>query len=369
MPSRRHFLKTISLGLSAATLGSYPSLATASDFYSIPVRRPLKVGFVYVDPLGDIGWTYQQELGRQAMDRALGNAVRSNVVQNIPEARSESVIRELAASGHQLIFTTSFGYMNPTLAVARAFPQVIFEQATGYKQAANMGNYNGRFYEPQYLTGLIAGAMTKTGTIGYILPFPIPEVFQVVDAFTLGLQETRPNATVKTVWVNSWYNPLKERQAALTLADSGADVLVTHTDSPATMQVAQSRGIWAFCQDSNQHQYGPRAQLSGVIDNWGPFYIQTAQQVLAGHWQSRAVWGGLKSGMVELAPLSPLIPAEVVHLVQERKAAIENGSFTIFKGPLYDQQGALKVASGNALDDAALMRLQWFVKGVQGHIG
>lgn len=370
MNSRRDFLK-MAAGLgTAGALGGLPLSATAAgDYYTIPLKKPLKAGFIYIDPVGNIGWSYQHELGRQYMDKTLAGLVESTYVENVPEAHAEAVLRELVGSGHQLIFTTSFSYMNPTLKVAREFPHVIFEQATGFKTAPNMGNYNGRFYEAQYLTGLVAGAMTKTDKIGFILPFPIPEVYRVVDAFTIGLRETNPKAKVSTVWVNTWYNPSKERQAAQTLVASGADVLATHTDSPAPMQVAESHGIWAIAQDSNQIKYGPKAQLTGVIDHWGPFYVQTARRVLDSHWKSESVWGGLKSGIVELAPLSPAVPKDVADLVMKRKAEIEGGTFNIFSGPLRDQSGALKVPAGKALNDTELLGLQWFVPGVEGKAG
>lgn len=367
MSTRRDFLKKAA-GLSAlGALGvtPLPSLA-AGKYYTIPLKKPLKVGFVYIDPVGNIGWSYQHELGRRYMDKKLAGLVESTYVENVSVARVEGVLRQLVDTGHQLIFTTSFSYMNATLKAARMYPQVIFEQATGFKLAPNMGNYNGRFYEPQYLTGLVAGAMTKSNKIGFILPFPIPEVYRVVDAFTIGLHEVNPKASVSTVWVNTWYDPAKEREAAQTLVASGVDVIATHTDSPAPMQVAEAHGIYAIAQDSNQIKYGPRAQLTGVIDHWGPYYVETARRVLEGHWRAEATWGGLKSGMVELAPLNPAIPRKVVDLVNTRKAQIEAGRFEIFKGPLYDQDGALKVPAGKALDDKALLGLQWFVKGVQG---
>lgn len=366
MSSRRDFLKGIGTLAAAGALGGLPERSMASEYYHIPLKKPLKVGFVYIDPVGDIGWTYQHELGRKYMDKMLAGKVVSNYVANVPEAKSEPVIRRLAQTGHQLIFTTSFGYMDPTLKVAKDYPHVIFDQATGFKTAPNMGNYNGRFYEAQYLCGLVAGAMTKSNVVGFILPFPIPEVYRVVDAFTIGLHETNPKAVVKTVWVNTWYDPSKEREAALTLAASGCDVLATHTDSPAPMQVAESKGIYAFCQDSNQKQYGAHAQLTGVIDDWAPYYYETARKVLEGRWKPEAVWGGLKSGMVQIAPLSPAIPKLVADLVYKRKKAIEDGSFSIFKGPLYDQKGTLKVPAGKVLTDNDLLGLQWFVKGVEG---
>lgn len=366
MVSRRDFMKR-SAGLAAlGMLGGTPLATLAGEgYYQIPVKGKLKVGFVYVGPIGDIGWTHQHDQGRKYLQAALGDKVVTSYVENVPEARAEPVIKRLARSGHQLIFTTSFGYMDPTLKVAKQFPHVAFEHATGFKLAKNMGNYNGRFYEPRYLSGLIAGAMTKTNTIGYILAFPIPEVYRGINAFTRGLRETNPKAVVKTVWVNTWYDPAKEREAALTLAAAGADVLATHTDSPAPMQVAEEKGIYAFCQDSNQLQYGPHAQLSGVINNWGPYYAETAKRVLEGKWKAESVWGGLKSGMVELGPISDKVPKDIVALVNKRKAQIESGEFNIFSGPIHDQAGKLMVPAGKSLSDGDLLGMKWFIEGVQ----
>ncbi|WP_097460848.1 BMP family ABC transporter substrate-binding protein [Mangrovitalea sediminis] len=367
MSTRRDFLKTAAGLAAASAMGGLPMSAMAADgYYKIPLKKPLKIGFVYIDPIGNIGWSYQHELGRKHMQEVLGDQVQSVAVENVADARAEAVFRQLASSGHQLIFTTSFSFMNPTLKVAKEFPNVIFEQATGFKTAPNMGNYNGRFYEAQYLSGLVAGAMTKSNKIGFILPFPIPEVYRVVDAFTIGLHETNPKATVSTVWVNTWYDPGKEREAAQTLVASGVDVIATHTDSPAPMQVAESHGIYAIAQDSNQIKYGPKAQLTGVIDNWGPYYVETARRVLEGRWKPESTWGGLKSGIVQLAPLSPAVPKDIADLVMKRKAEIENGTFNIFTGPLYDQSGKLKVPAGKSLSEGELLGLQWFVKGVEG---
>ena len=367
MSSRRDFLKTAAGLTAAGAMGGLPLTSLAADgYYKIPLKKPLKIGFVYIDPVGNIGWSYQHELARKHMDKVLAGQVESTSVENVPDARAEAVFRQLASTGHQLIFTTSFSYMNPTLKVAKEFPHVIFEQATGFKTAPNMGNYNGRFYEAQYLTGLVAGAMTKSDKIGFILPFPIPEVYRVVDAFTIGLHETNPKAKVSTVWVNTWYDPSKEREAAQTLVASGVDVIATHTDSPAPMQVAEAHGIYAIGQDSNQLKYGPKAQLTGVIDNWGPYYVETAKRVLEGRWKPESYWGGLKSGIVELGPLNPAIPKDVVDLVMKRKDEIESGKFNIFTGPLHDQSGALKVPAGKSLSDGDLLGLQWFVQGVEG---
>lgn len=366
MNHRRDFLKLgVQAGLLGITGGWVDLVDAATRYYSIPLKKPLKIGFVYIDPIGNIGWTYQHNLGRLHMDKVLGSAVRSTYVEDVSAARAESVIRRLAETGHQLIFTTSFSYMNATAKVAQEFPEIVFEQATGFKLGPNMGNYNGRFYETQYLTGLVAGAMTKTDKVGFILPFPIPEVYRVVNAFTIGLRQVNPRATVHPVWVNTWYNPSKESQAAQTLVSTGVDVIATHTDSPAPMQVAQKHGIWAIAQDSNQIKYGPTAQLTGVIDEWGPFYVKAARAVLENRWKPEAIWGGLKSGMVKIAPINPKVPKEILDLVDKQRQRIEGGHLQIFSGPLYDQHGTLKVASGHSLTDEDLLKLQWFVKGVK----
>lgn len=330
---------------------------------------PLKVAFVYVGPIGDAGWTYAHEQGRQAVIKEFGAQVQTTYVESVPEgADAERVIRQLAADGNKLIFTTSFGYMEATLKVARMFPNTVFEHATGFKTAKNVGVYESRFYEGAYLLGMLSASMSKSNTLGYVGSFPIPEVIRNINAFTLGAQSVNPKIKTKVIWVNTWYDPGKERQAAETLIAQGADALCQGTDSPATLQVAQEKGVYACGWDSDMARFAPKAQLSANVINWGPFYVQTVRSVLDGSWTSKAVKGGLSDGMVQLAPLLPVIPADAVAKFEAKKAEIAAGKFAPFQGPIKDQSGAPKVAAGTAVPEAELMSMNWFVAGVEGSI-
>jgi simple sugar transport system substrate-binding protein len=327
--------------------------------------EPLKIGFVYVGPIGNAGWSYAHDQGRLAVERALGDQVRTTYVDNVHEGpEAERVIQQLARTGHKLIFTTSLGFMNPTLAVARKFPDVVFEHATGDRRAKNVGTYNARFYEGRYLTGLIAGKMTRSGIIGYVAALPVPEVYQGLIAFVQGLHRTNPKAIVRLIWVNAWYDAPKEREAAETLIALGADIITQHTDSPAPVQAAESHGIYAFGYDTDMSAFGPKAHLTATIEDWGPFYTQCAREVLTHTWSSRDVWGGLASGMVKLAPFSAAVPQEVRALVEQASAAISSGKLHPMTGPIKDQRGMVRIKAGETPDDAALKRLDWLPEGV-----
>ncbi|HAS50492.1 MAG TPA: BMP family ABC transporter substrate-binding protein [Gammaproteobacteria bacterium] len=330
---------------------------------------PLKIGFVYVSPIGDAGWTYQHDLGRRAVETAFGDRVRTKYVESVAEgADAERVIRDFAASGHQLVFTTSFGFMNPTLKVAKQFPKTLFEHATGYKQAPNVGIYAARYYEARYLAGIVAAKMSKTGIAGYVAAFPIPEVIMGINAFTQGMRSVNPAAQVKVIWVNAWFDPGKEREAALTLASQGADILTHHTDSTAVVQTAEEKGVWSMGYHSDMSKYGPKTQLTAAIHHWEDFYRKTVQQALEGQWASGNVWGGLKEGMVGLAPFNPAVPPEVAALVEERKQAIIAGQLHPFQGPLAAQGGGQVVGPGAVLDDTALLKMNYYVEGVVGQL-
>jgi simple sugar transport system substrate-binding protein len=332
-------------------------------------QDPLKVAFVYVGPVGDAGWTYAHEQGRLAMEKAMAGKVKSTYVENVPEgADAERVIRKLAADGNKLIFTTSFGFMNPTEKVAKAFPNVIFEHATGFKTGKNMGVYETRQYEGTYLQGVIAAKMSKTGTIGFVGSFAVPEVIRNINAYTLGAQSVNPNIKTKVIWINSWYDPAKERQAAETLIAQGADVLTQNTDSPATLQVAQEKGKYAFGWDSDMARFAPKAHLTASTNYWGDFYTRTAQAVMAGTWKTAEVRGGLMEGMVRMSPLNAAIPADVAKLFEEKKAAIISGKIKPFQGPLKDQSGAVKVAAGAQMADKDVHAMNFYVQGVEGTI-
>lgn len=331
---------------------------------------PVKVAFVYVDPVGDSGWTYQHELGRRALQKALGNKVQTTYVENVPEtADAENVIRALAASGNQLIFTTSFGYMDATARVAKLFPKVHFEQATGYKTGPNLVTYDTRFYEGAYLLGVLAGGTTKSGIIGFVGSYPIPEVIRNIDAWVLGARSVNRAVKAKVIWVDTWYDPGKERQAAETLVAQGADVLCQNTDSPAVVEVAEEKGIHAFGWDSDMRKYAPHAQLTANTENWGDYYIAEVRKQIAGTWTGyRHTWGGLRDHMIVLTPLNSSVPPSLAHLFQASRQAIIAGTLRLFSGPLKDNTGVLRVPAGKALDDNALRSLNWYVEGVEGAV-
>ena len=356
--NRRKFVKLASI---AATALLSVNLAFAAE--------PLKVGFVYVGPVGDAGWTYAHDQGRIALEKSLGSKIKTTYVENVPEgADAERVIRQLAADGNKLIFTTSFGYMEQTLKVAKAFPDVVFEHATGYKTAKNMGTYETRFYEGAYLLGVVAGKMTKTNTLGVVASFPIPEVIRNINAFTLGAQSVNPAIKTKVIWVNSWYDPAKERQAAETLIAQGVDVLSQNTDSPATLQVAQEKGVYAFGWDSDMTKFAPKAHLTANINHWDEYYIATTKAVLNGTWKSEEVHGGFKEGMIKTAPLNAVVPAATAKIFEEKKKELIAGKFHPFQGPVKDQTGAIKVPAGSIIPFGDLMSMNFYVQGVEGSI-
>ncbi len=329
----------------------------------------LKIGFVYVGPIGDHGWTYRHDAGRIAIEKALGDRVETSYVESVSEgADAERVIRQLAATGHGLIFTTSFGYMNATVKVAKRFPKVKFEHATGYKRGKNVSTYAARFYEGRTVAGLIAANMTKTNVIGYIGSFPIPEVVRGINAFTLALQKVNPKAKVKVVWVSTWYDPGKEGDAAKALIDQGADVILQHTDSPAPLQIAQKRGMWAVGQASDMTRFGAKAHLTSIIDVWDDYYVAHTKAVLDGTWKSTDTWDGLKAGMLQMATLNQKIPANVRAEAAQAIADIKSGKLHPFQGPIMNQAGKVMVPAGAVASDKMLLTMDWYVKGVEGKL-
>ncbi|MBV9220844.1 MAG: BMP family ABC transporter substrate-binding protein [Methylobacteriaceae bacterium] len=323
----------------------------------------LKVGFVYVGPVGDFGYSYQHDQGRQAVEKALGDKVETTFLESVPESDSARAIEQLARAGHKLIFTTSFGFMDATLKVAKNYPDVKFEHATGYKQAPNLATYSIRWYEGRYVMGKIAGKMTKTNTIGYIVSFPIPEVVSGSNAFMLGAQSVNPNVKVKIVWVNTWFDPGKEADAAKALISQGADVLVQHTDSAAAMQEAEKAGKLAFGQASDMIKFGPKAQLTALTDNWGPYYIKRAQAVLDGTWKSGDTWGGFDSDMLVLAPFTNM-PDDVKKMAEDTVAAIKAHKVHPFQGPITKQDGTVAAKEGETLPDKDILSMNWYIKGI-----
>ncbi len=354
--SRRRVLGALG---AAAALPLAPGLGFAQD-------GPLKVAFVYIGPVGDFGWTYAHDQGRLAVDAHFGDAVQTTIVENVAEGPdAERIIRQLAQEGNKLIFTTSFGYMNPTLKVARQFPDVYFEHATGYQRADNMAIYNARFYEGRAVIGTMAGMMSQTGKAGYIASFPIPEVVMGINAFQLAAQKVNPDFTTQVVWVSTWYDPAKEADAARALLDQGADIITQHTDSPAALQAAEERGAFAFGQATDMAQFAPRAHLTAIVDDWSPYYIKRVQAVLDGTWESSDTWAGMAEGEVVMSPFRENVPAEVAEAANAVIAGIKDGSFNIFAGPIYDQAGELRVPEGESLSDADLLSMDWYVQGVQ----
>ena len=331
--------------------------------------EPTKVGFVYVSPVGDAGWTSQHHAGREEMMKALGDKVAGSFVEKVPEgADAERVIRDLAQQGHQLIFTTSFGFMNPTLKVAEEFPQVKFEHATGYKTAPNVATYNVRFYEGRYLGGIVAGRSTKSNTLGYVAAFPIPEVLQGINAFTLGARSVNPKVQVRVVWVNSWYDPGKERDAANALIGQGADVLTHHTDSTAVVATAEEKGKSAIAYHSNMSKFGPKAQLAAVTHHWGAYYTRRTQALLDGNWGTQSVWMGMADGAIKLEGINAAVPKEVVDLVNAKGDEIRGGKFHPFTGPIRTNEGKDIAAKDAVLTDEQLGSMDYYVQGVVGKV-
>ena len=324
----------------------------------------LKVGFIYIGPIGDHGWTYAHDQGRLAVEEALGDQVETVYVENIPEGPdAERAIERLARQGVGLIFTTSFGYMDPTIKVAKRFPDVKFEHATGYKQSENVASYNARFHEGRYVIGQIAAKMSKSGIAGYIASFPIPEVVMGINAFMLGAQSINPDFKVKVVWVNTWFDPGKEADAAKVMIGQGADIITQHTDSTAPLQIAEEQGVLGFGQASDMIHFAPKAQLTSIIDEWGPYYVERAQAVLDGTWESADSWTGMSAGTVVMAPYTNM-PDDVAAAATETAAMIASGELNPFAGPIYKQDGTLAVPEGEIMDDGTLAGINWYVQGV-----
>ena len=358
---KRRGLVTLAAG-SAAALGM-PGLigrAQAAD--------PIKVGFVYLGPVGDFGWTYQHDQSRLAAAKHFGDKIKMSFVENVPEsADSERVMNDLANGGHKLIFTTSFGYMNYTINAAKRHPNTWFEHATGYKRAANVSTYNIRFYQARYVQGVIAGMMSAAGLAGYVGSLPVPEVVQGLNAFMLGMRSINPKARLKFVMINSWYDPPKEGDAAKALMDQGCDIITQHTDSPAPLQAASGRGLKAFGQSTDMIKFAPNNQLTASTDDWDPYVIRRIQAALDQTWTSTDVWGGFDSGMLQLAPFTNM-PANVKAAAERTEASIKSGKFKVFEGPLKDQAGTEKLGAGKVMDDGALAGMQWLVEGIEGKL-
>ena len=354
---RRTFNKLLGATLAAAALGR-DGLAGAAE--------PYKAGFIYVGPIADFGFSHQHDEGRKAAQAALGDKLKTTYVESVKEGPdAERVIHELAAAGNGIIFTTSFGFMNPTIKVAKQFPKVYFEHCTGYKRASNVATYNIRFYEGRYIQGVIAGKLSKSGVVGYVGSVPIPEVVMGMNSFIRGMHTVNPNGKIKLVWINEWYDPGKESDAAKALIDQGADIIAQHTDSAAPLQVAEERGVHGFGQASDMIKFAPKAQLTSSIDHWDDYYTQRIKDAMDGSWKSQDVWGGLAANMLKMAPYTNM-PDDAVKAAQDAEDGIKSGKIVIFSGPINDQDGKPKVTDGQALSDAQVLGMDWLAEGIEG---
>jgi simple sugar transport system substrate-binding protein len=334
-----------------------------------PKPEPLKIAFAYVGPVGDGGWTFAHDSARKALEKEFGDKIATSFVENVPEsADAERVIRDMASQGNKLIFGTTFGYMETMLKLAPDFKDVKFEHATGYKTGDNMRTYDSRTYEGAYMAGVIAGKMTKSNTLGVVASVPIPEVIRNINSFTLGAQSSNPKVKTKVVWVNEWFNPPKETEAATSLINGGADVLFQNTDSPAVLKTAQDKGKRAFGWDSDMTAYGPKAHLASAVINWTPYYIKATKDALEGTWATGQSWWGVKEGAIDIVSIAEDVPAETKAKIDEVKAGLKDGSFVIWKGPITDNTGKVQLKKDEVADDKFLGGLGFYVKGVEGKI-
>ncbi len=360
----------VGCGKKEAAAPAAPAASAPAAAASAPKAEPLKIAFAYVGPVGDGGWTFAHDNGRKALEKEFGDKIKTSFVESVPEsADAERVIRDMVGQGNKLIFGTTFGYMETMLKVAADSKDVKLEHATGYKQAENMRTYDSRTYEGAYMAGVIAGKMTKTNTLGVVASVPIPEVVRNINSFTLGAQSSNPKIKTKVVWVNEWFNPPKETEAATSLINGGADVLFQNTDSPAVLKTAEAKGKRAFGWDSDMTAYGPKAHLASAVINWGPYYIKATKEALDGSWKGgTGAWWGVKEGAIDIVSIAEDVPAETKAKVAEVKKGLADGSFVIWKGPITDNAGKVQVAKDAVADDKFLGGLNFFVKGVEGKV-
>ena len=350
------------------TLTAAAVLATCS-LTAAQAADPLKAGFLYIGPTGDHGWTYAHDVGRKMLEADSNGTVKTTYVENVPEtADAERVLRDLAQKDHKVIFATSFGYMNQMVKVAKAFPKTVFMHATGYKTAKNLGVYDVRTYEGAYMLGVVAGKMSKNNKLGVVGSIPIPEVIRNINAFTLGARSVNPAITTRAVWVNSWFDPGKEREAALALIAQGCDVLMQNTDSPAVVQAAQEKGVLGFGWDSDMSKFGGKAHLAASVLNWSVVYKKVVADVEAGTWKTGSLWYGVKDGAVNIDAFNAALPADVKKLAEERRDALKADKLHPFTGPLKDQSGKEFLAAGKSYTDADLLKMNFYVQGVEGSI-
>ena len=370
--SKRSVIKMVALtAVAAAALVGCGKKEEAPKADAAPAKaEPLKVAFAYVGPVGDGGWTFAHDNARKAVEKEFGDKIVTSFVENVPEsADAERVIRDMAGQGNKIIFGTTFGYMEPMLKVAADIKDVKFEHATGYKQAENMRTYDSRTYEGAYMAGVIAGKMTKSNTLGVVASIPIPEVIRNINSFTLGAQSVNPKVKTKVVWVNEWFNPPKETEAATALINGGADVLMQNTDSPAVLKTAEAKGKRAFGWDSDMTAYGPKAHLGSAVINWGPYYIKAVREALDGKWTGgTASWWGVKEGAIDFVSVAADVPEDAKKKLDEVKAGLKDGSYSIWKGPIMGQDGKEILAKDAVADDKFLSGINFYVKGVEGKV-
>ncbi len=370
-------LLTVVALLLASCVQTTPAPATepTSAPTSAPTADPaekLKVAFVYVAPIGDMGWTWAHDQGRLYLEEKLAGKVETTYIENVPEGPdAERVIRDFAQKGYKLIITTSFGFMDPTANVAKEFPETWFVHISGYKTADNLSTVFGKIEEPRYVSGMVAGKMTKTNQLGYVAAFPIPEVVRGINAFTLGVRAVNPEATVKVVWTNTWFDPVKEKEAAVALLADGADVIAQHQDTPEPQKAAEEKGAYGVGYDSDMSKQAPGAVLTSPIWNWGPKYVQIVEAIMAGTYKTEVYWGGWADNVVDLAPMGAMVPDDVTKMAEDEIAKFKSGEatiFTVFTGPLNDNTGAERVAAGQSMTAEQLLSMDWFVEGVVGSV-
>ena len=346
-----------------------PAPAPVAEAPAAAATEPLKIAFAYVGPVGDGGYTFAHDQGRLALEKEFGDKIKTSYVESVPEgADAERVLRDMAANGNKLVFGTTFGYMEPIQKIAPDFPDVKFEHATGYKTAANVSTYDSRTYEGAYLAGIIAGSMTKSNVLGVVGSVPIPEVLRNINSFTLGAQSMNPKIKTMVVWVNEWFAPPKETEAATSLINGGADILFQNTDSAAVLKTAEEKGKRAFGWDSDMTAYGPKAHLGSAIINWTPYYTKTVREMLDGKWSSQQTWWGVKEGAIDIVSLADDVPAEAKARIEEVKKGLKDGTFHIWKGPITGQDGKELLAADAVAEDKFLTGINFYVKGVEGKV-
>ncbi|NNE87449.1 MAG: BMP family ABC transporter substrate-binding protein [Silicimonas sp.] len=355
---KRTFLASVAAASLAATAGFADG------------HEPVKVGFIYVGPIGDGGWTYEHDKGRLAVEAEFGDKVETVYQESVPEgADAERAMTQMALQGADIIFTTSFGYMDPTINVAEKFPDVKFEHATGYKRADNVSTYSARFYEGRAVQGHIAGKMTQTNKIGYIASFPIPEVIRGINSAYVHASRVNPDVEFNVVWAYTWFDPAKEADAAKALIEQGADVILQHTDSTAPQAAAAEAGnVITFGQASDMSEYAPRPRVSSIIDNWAPYYIARVQAVMDGTWESKDTWDGIGPGMVEIGEISDAVPAELKAEAIALRDSLASGEYHAFTGPINKQDGSAWLADGEVADDGTLAGMNFYIEGITGEI-